>query len=167
MPDSSTRPGEQIPLSDEVLAVMRSAARKAVELREPFITPRAIILALADDAEVGPAIAGSVNLEKVLGADPDENSGIVRLLDEALADGEPPAMARYDTLAFKTPDGRSSLWLNRDAYRMFMEGAQRVDERYRPKHLALGVAAEAVRTPTVLTAIHIDPGAFTEAIYKL
>jgi hypothetical protein len=158
---------EQIPLSDELLNVMRKAARKAIDLREPFITPRAILLALLDDPTVGPAITNVVNRDKVLSATVDENFGVVRLIDDFLPEGEQAAMHRYDTLAFKTPDGRSSMWLNRDAYHIFTEGAQRVDERYYPKQLALGLAAEAVRAPGVLAAIRVEPGLLTDAIYKL
>ncbi len=158
---------EQIPLSDELLIVMRRAARKAIELREPFITPRALLLSLLDDPSVGTAMAAVVNREKVLAANVDENFGVVRLIDDFLPDGEQPAMTRYDTLAFKTPDGRSSMWLNRDAYHIFIEGAQRVEDRYYPKQLALGIAAEAVRAPGVLAAIRVEPGILVDAIYKL
>jgi hypothetical protein len=158
---------EQIPLSDELLNVMRRAARKAIDLREPFITPRAILLSLLEDPAVGPAIATVVNREKVLSANVDENFGVVRLVDDFLPEGEQPAMTRYDTLAFKTPDGRSSMWLNRDAHHIFIEGAQRIEDRYYPKHLALGVAAEAVRAPGVLAAIRVEPGLLTDAIYKI
>jgi hypothetical protein len=158
---------EQIPLSDELLNVMRNAARKAIDLREPFITPRAILLALLEDPAIGPGIEGVVNREKVLGAKVDENFGVVRLVDDFLPEGEQAAMARYDTLAFKTPDGRTSMWLNRDAYHIFIEGAQRADDRYYPKQLALGLAAEAVRAPGVLAAIRVEPGILADAIYKL
>lgn len=158
---------EQIPLSDELLSVMRNAARKAIDLREPFITPRAILLALLDDAAIGPAMAGVIIRDKVLSADVEENFGVVRLVDDFLPEGEQAAMTRYDTLAFKTPDGRSSMWLNRDAYHIFIEGAQRVDDRYYPKQLALGLAAEAVRSPGILAAIRVEPGLLTDAIYKL
>lgn len=158
---------EQIALSEELLGVMRNAARKAQELREPFITPRAVLLALLDDPGVGPAISGVVNREKVLAADVDENSVTARSIDELLPEGELPAIPRYDTLAFKTPDSRASIWLTREALRIFIEGAQRVDERYYPKHLALGFAAEAVHSPGVLAAIRVEPGFLADAIYKL
>lgn len=158
---------EQVPLSGELLAVMRRAARKAVELREPFITPRAILLSLLDDQSIGPALANVVNREKVLAAKVDENFGVVRLIDDFLPEGEQPAITRFDTLAFKTPDGRTSMWLNRDAYHIFIEGAQRVDDRYFPKQLALGLAAEAVRAPGILAAIRVEPGFLADAIYKM
>lgn len=158
---------EQLALSEELLGVMRNAARKAQELREPFITPRAILLALLDDPGVGPAISGVVNRAKVSAAAVDENAVAPRAIEEVLPNGEQPAMASYDTLAFKTPDSRASMWLTREALRIFIEGAQRVDERYYPKHLALGFAAQAVHSPGVLAAIRVEPGILADAIYKL
>jgi hypothetical protein len=157
---------EAVPLSEELLRTMRNAAKKAIELREPFITPRALLLALLDDGEVGPALRAVVNREKVLAADAEANYGVTRILEEE-PDGEEPAMARYDTLAFKTPDGRTSVWLARDAYSTFLEGARRVEERYQPKHLALGLAAQAVLAPGVLAAIRVEPGVFADAVYKI
>ena len=158
---------EHIPLSSELLGLMRRAAQKAIELKEPFITPRAILLALLDDPAMGPAIATVVNREKVAGVEVSESPGMTRLVEERMENGEQPAMARYDTLAFKTPDGRTSMWLNKDAYTIFIEGAQRVEDRYFPKHLALGLAAQAIHAPGLLTAIRVEPGVFADAIYKL
>ncbi len=146
---------EQIPLSNELLGVMRRAAQKAIELDESFITPRAILLALLDDEGIGPAIAGVVVREKVLAAQAGESTGMARLIEEPMEEGEQPAMIRYDTLAFKTPDGRTSMWLNKDALNMFLEGARRVNGAYAPKHLALGLAAQATHAPGVLCR---DPG---------
>lgn len=158
---------EQVPLTAELLGVMRRAAKKAIDLKEPFITPRAILLSLLDDPGIGPAIGGVVNRDRVLGAQVGENTGMTRLLEDHMENGEQPAMARYDTIAFKTPDGRTSMWLNKDAYNIFIEGAQRVDERYYPKHLALGLAAQAIHAPGVLAAIRVEPGVLADAIYKL
>lgn len=157
---------EAVPLTNALLATMRLAAKKTIELREPFITPRAILLALLDDAEIGPAIRSVVSEERVRGAHVEGHYGVARLPEET-ADGEQPAMARYDTLAFKTPDGRTSVWLSRDAYSIFAEGAQRAENGYTQKELALGLAAQAVFAPGVLSAIRVEPGIFSEAIYKL
>jgi hypothetical protein len=158
---------EQVPLTPELLGVMRRAAQRAIDLKEQFITPRAILLALLEDPGIGPAIAGVVNRDKVLSAQVGDNAGITRLLEDPMPEGEQPAMARYDTIAFKTPDGRTSVWLNRDAYSIFIEGARRVQERYYPKHLALGLAAEAITAPGVLAAARVEPGVLADAIYKL
>jgi hypothetical protein len=158
---------DQVPLSAELLGVMRLAARKAIELKEPFITPRAMLLSLLDDPGIGAAISSVVNREKVLAADVSENFGTTRLIEERMEHNEQPAMARYDTLAFKTPDGRTSMWLNKDAYNIFIEGALRVEDRYYPKHLALGLASQAIHAPGVLAAIRVEPGVLADAIYTL
>lgn len=148
---------DAVALSDELLKTMRLAARKAMDLREPFITPRAILLALLDDPTIGPPLARVVDKEKVLNAEVEENFGVIRSIDDRVQ-GEPPAMMRYDTLAFKTHDGRVSMWLSREAQQIFIEGAQRVEDRYYPKQLALGLAAQAVHSPGVLAAIRVEPG---------
>ena len=157
---------DQVPLTDELLALMRKAAQKAIEGNEAFITPRSLLLALLDDPHVGPPLASVVNRDRVLGAE-EAGTNALRLPDDVFATEEPAAMRRYDTIAFKTPDGRSSMWLNREAYRIFIEGAQRVEERYLPKHVALGMAAQAVHAPGMLTAIRVEPGVLADAIYKL
>jgi hypothetical protein len=158
---------EHVPLTMELMTVMRRAAQRAIDLKEPFITPRAILLSLMDDPALGHAIAEVVNRDKVLSAEVVESPGMTRLIEERMQDGEQPAMTRYDTLAFKTPDGRASMWLNKDAYTIFIEGAQRVEDRYFPKHLALGLASQATRAPGLLTAIRVEPGVLADAIYRL
>lgn len=158
---------EQVPLTMELMNVMRRAAQRAIDLKEPFITPRAILLSLMDEPSMGHAIAEVVSRDKVLSAEVVESPGMTRLIEERMQDGEQPAMTRYDTLAFKTPDGRGSMWLNKDAYKIFIEGAQRVEDRYLPKHLALGLAAQAVHAPGLLTAIRVEPGVLADAIYRL
>jgi hypothetical protein len=158
---------EQVPLTAELLAVMRRAARKAIELQEQFITARVLLLSLLEEPGVGAAISSVVNRENVLGADVGENAGMSRLLEERMQDGEQPAIARYDTLAFKTPDGSESVWLNKDAYKIFIEGAKRVEDRYSVKHLALGFAAQAIHAPGLLTALRVEPAMLADTIYKL
>jgi hypothetical protein len=83
--------------------------------------------------------------------------------------GERAAILRFNTLAFKVPNGSKSVWLSRDAFSAWNEGAKRVEEggRYMPKHLAFGIAADAIRTPGVLAALHLSPGEINEAILKL
>jgi hypothetical protein len=157
---------EYAALTTELLNVMRGAARKAIELKEPFITPRAMLLSLLDDPGVGPAIASVVSREKVRAAEIAESAGMTRLIDERM-NGEQPALTRYDTLAFKTPDGRTSMWLNKEAYSIFIEGAQRVEDAYYPKHLALGLAAQAIHAAGLLTAMRVEPGKLADAIYNL
>jgi hypothetical protein len=160
---------DQIPLSNELLVMMRNAARHAQRLREMFITPRAILLALLDDAALGPVLEGVVDRGKIEALPPAENprQGMVRKDEKGLESGEQPPLPRYDTLAFKTPDGKSSVWLGREAAAIFKEGLQRADRSYLPKHVAFGMATEAMRSPGILAALHVEPGAVTDAIYKM
>jgi len=140
---------DAVPLTEELLRTMRTAARKAIELREPSITPRAILLALLEDPQLGPLLANEVDKEKLLAADATDIFGT------------------EETLAFKTEDGRTSMWLSPDSYNIFTEGATRAEDRYYPKHLALGLAAQAMTTPSILSSIQTDPAKLTNAIYKL
>ncbi len=161
MPES-----DHIALSDELLALMRAAAQKALDLHETFVTPRALLLAMLDEPSIGPRIAGVVNRRKLLDA-AAAGTDAVRLEDDVLPSTGDPALARYDTLAFKTPDSGSSVWLDPQTYQILQEGARRVDDRYLPKHAALGMAAEAVHAPGELAALGVDAGALAEALYKL
>lgn len=160
---------EQIPLTNELLAVMRNSGRYAQQLREPFITARALLLALLDDPQIGASLGEVVPRDKLMLLAPSEDLRMTatRLPDTGLPTGEKAAMPRYDTLAFKLPDSTTSVWLSREAFSIFLEGANRVDTSYLPKHLAFGIAAEAVRTPGVLAALYVEPGKVTDAIYNL
>lgn len=140
---------DAVPLTEELLRTMRTAAKKAIEQREPSITPRAILLALLDDPQTGQQLSQAVDKDKILAATTGE------------------IFVTEDTLAFKTPDGRTSMWLNKEAFNIFTEGAHRANERYYPKDLALGLAAQAVTTPAILTSMQVDPAKLTAAIYKL
>jgi hypothetical protein len=160
---------EQIPLSDELLKVMRDSGAYALKLREPFVTARAVLLALLDDPEIGPAIAEVVPREKLTELEPsgDLRNAAARVPDAGLPAGERGALPRFDTLAFKLPEGNASVWLGREAYSIFCEGANRAEGRYLPKHLAFGLASEALRSPGILASIHVEPGKLTDAIYNI
>jgi hypothetical protein len=160
---------EQIPLSEELLAVMRNSGRYSQQLREPFITARALLLALLDDDRIGPTLGSVVPRERLLELEPagDVRATASRLPESGMAGGEKSAMPRYDTLAFKLPEGTASVWLSREAFTIFVEGANRAEETYLPKHLAFGLAAEALRTPGVLAALHVEPGRVTDALFQL
>lgn len=160
---------EQVPLSDELLTLMRRAAGIALRLREPFISSRALLLSLLDDRHAGPLLSAVVRRDKLeeLPVPDDIRKGIVRVPEQGLDPGEVAALVRYDTLAFKTPDGKMTVWLSHDAFAIFNEGARRVEDRYEPKHLAFGLAAEAIKTTGVLSALKVEPGSVTDAIYKL
>ncbi len=156
---------EQVPLSEDLLGTLRVAARWSLELREPFVTPRALLLALLEHPQAGVVLAGALNRERLRAARPDETLDATRTAD-ASVDGEPVALARYDTLAFKTPDGRTSMWLSRAAYRIFVEGAKRAGDGYSVKHLAAGMAGQAAASPAWLAAIPADSGALIHALYN-
>jgi hypothetical protein len=160
---------QQIQLSDELLKVMRDSGAYALKLREPFITARALLLALLDDPEIGPAIADVVSRDKLMALEPsgDSRNGAARISESDLPAGERGALPRFDTLAFKLPEGNASVWLGREAYSIFCEGANRADGRYLPKHLAFGLASEALRSPGILSTIHVEPGKLTDAIYNM
>lgn len=160
---------EQIPLSEELLAVMRNAGRYSQQLREPFITARALLLALLDDDRIGPTLASVIPRERLLDLESvdDGRAAAARLPESGTAGAEKQAMPRYDTLAFKLPEGTASVWLSREAFTIFVEGANRAEETYLPKHLAFGLAAEALRTPGVLAALRVEPGRVTDALFGL
>jgi hypothetical protein len=164
---------EWIPLSGELLAVMRGAAQHAGALNEPFITIRTLLLALLDDPQIGPVIAGVLPREALEGYTlPDDAATRLvasRVQEPNLEAGERPAMLRFDTLAFKLPGGEKSVWLSREANAVWNEGAKRVEAgaKYLPKHLAFGIAADAVRAPGVLAHLRVEPGKVTEALLNL
>ena len=62
-----------------------------------------------------------------------------------------------------------SVWLSREAFQVWNEAAKRVGdgEKFMPKHIAFGIAADAIRSPGILAAMHISPGDVTEALLKL
>ena len=164
---------EQIFLSDEILDLMRHAAELAATVREPFITVRTMLLALLDDPRLGSSLEEALPREKLMqyqmAAEAAKANIASRISEPQMEDGERAAMLRFNTLAFKVPDGTKSVWLSREAFTAWNEGAKRVEDggRYLPKHLAYGIAADAVRTPGVLAALHLSPGGINEAMLKL
>ncbi|MDP9024499.1 MAG: hypothetical protein M3N13_03870 [Candidatus Eremiobacteraeota bacterium] len=157
-------------VSPALLEVMRASALIATELREPFITMRALLLALLDEPQIGAAIARAVPREALEAYEVEPGAihrmTASRVLEPQMEAHERAALARFNTLAFKVPDGSRSVWLSREAYSAFCEGGQRVEEDapFAPKHLAYGIAADAVRAPGLLTTLQISPGALTDAL---
>ncbi|HTU70677.1 MAG TPA: hypothetical protein VMF11_10215 [Candidatus Baltobacteraceae bacterium] len=164
---------EQIFLSDEILALMRSAAALAGGMHEPFITVRTLLLALLDDPQIGPALTEVLPREKLETYELPDDAGTrltaSRIPEPHLQSGERAALLRFNTLAFKVPDGSKSVWLSREAYAVWNEAARRVGEgeQFLPKHLAFGIAADAIRSPGVLSAMRVSPGDVTDALLKL
>lgn len=164
---------EQIFLSDEILTMMRNAARIAGAMKEPFITVRTLLIAMLEEPQIGPALEEVLPREKLdayeMPQDAISRLTASRVQEPNLNGGERPAMLRFNTLAFKTPDGSKSVWLSREAYQVWNEAAKRVDDgdRFLPKHIAFGIAADAVRNPGVLAQLHVSPGDVTEKLLKL
>jgi len=164
---------EQIYLSDEILAMMRNAARLSGEMREPFVTVRTLLIALLEEPAIGPALAEVLPREKLeeytLPEDAVARLTASRVQETKLPSGERPALLRFNTLAFKVPDGSKSVWLSREAFAVWGEAAKRVrdNEPLLPKHIALGIAADAIRSPGILTAINISPGDVSDVLMKL
>ncbi|MHB8146821.1 MAG: hypothetical protein ACYDGM_06100 [Vulcanimicrobiaceae bacterium] len=160
---------EQVFLSEGLLRVMRTAAAITLRLGGSFITTRALLLALLEEPEIGVALADVIPKERLEALPASEGPKYIagRVPEPPLPIAERADMQRYDTLAFKVPDGTNSVWLSREALIVFQEGAQRAEGHYLPKHLAFGIAAQAVRTPGVLASLHVSPGAVNDAIYKL
>ena len=157
-------------VSPALLRVMREAARRATALHEPFITMRAVLLALLDDATLGTALGAAISREAIEAYEPHADAmprmTASRVLESRFDDRETAPFARFNTLAFKVPDGSRSVWLSREAYSAFCEGARRVEDgaHYLPVHLACGIAADAIRSPGLLSELGVSPGKITEAI---
>lgn len=157
---------DQIRLSAELLRLMRDAAKIANQIGEEFISTRSLLLAILDDPQIGEAVGEVVPREKLEALPISESmrARAARMPDLGLAVGERPAMQRYNTLAFKLPDGKASMWLSIEASTVFSEGAQRAEGEYMPKHLLYGIAGEAVRVAGILATLHVSPGSLTEAV---
>ncbi len=151
---------QQLRLAPDLLAVMRNGVAAAVAHDAPFVAPAHVMVGLLADARVGPALAPLVPREHVERAAEEAARKLPEVLplpEGALPQGEDGAFARYDTLAFRSPDGARTLYLDADAFHVFIEGARRASETYLPKHLVLGFTAEAVKDRNVLSLFGVDP----------
>jgi hypothetical protein len=164
---------EPIFLSDAIVTLMRNAAATAVRLKEPFVTIRTLLVTLLDDPLFGEKLAEVIPREKLeayeLPAEAAQRLTAKRVPEPNIQTGERAALLRFDTLAFKVPDGSRSVWLSHEAFNVWNEGAKRVNEgdQFLPKHLAFGIAADAVRSPGMLSALQISPGDVNEAILSI
>jgi hypothetical protein len=158
---------EQLRLAPDLLAVMRAGVTHALQRGGRFVAPPDLLRALLADPVVGPVLTGLVaheRLAKAALAAADKPPGVVEVADGAPAAGPPP-FPRYDTFAFRTADG--ALYLDADAQHLFIEGARRADDVYRPKHLALGFAEESVKDGDILTLFGADPQDVSLAVAAL
>jgi len=74
---------------------------------------------------------------------------------------------RYASLAFCALDRSRTLYLDGESVHVFIEGARRAEDVYRPKHLVYGFTAEAVKDREVLSLFGVDPEAVTKAVDAL
>ncbi len=161
---------DQLRLASDLLAVMRAGVTHAIERGAQFVAPPHLMLALLDEPNVGPPLAGFVRREK---AEKAAEAALAKLPEVAevpegpLPEGEKTAFQRYDTLAFCSTDTTRTLYLDREAYTLFIEGARRADEVYKPKHLVMGFVAVSVKDGEILSLLGPDPQQLTKAVYDL
>jgi hypothetical protein len=161
---------EQLPLAPDLLNVMRNSVSYALEHGAPYVAPAHLMLALLDDPGLGEALAALVPEERVrraADAAREKLSGVVEVPEGELAEGEHPPFPRYDTLAFRSRDALRTLYLDHEACHLFIEGARRADDAYRPKHLVLGFTAQAVKDPEIFGLLGSDPQDVTKAVIDL
>lgn len=161
---------EQLRLAPELLEVMRAGVAHANARAASFVAPPHLVLALLDDARIGRALSGLVVLEKVEAASaaaPSKLPEVTELPEGALPDGASAPFPRYDTLAFASTDRTRTLYLDRDAYAVFVEGAHRSVGDYRPEHLVMGFAAVANKDGEIRAMLGADPQRLTEALKAL
>jgi hypothetical protein len=161
---------EQLRLTPELLGVMRTSVAHAIEHAASFVTPAHLMLGLLAEPHVGEALRGLVPRERVRGAAESgavRLPGVVEVPEGAIPEGEHPPFVRFDTLAFRSPDGTRTLYLDHDAFRVFIEGARRAAETYQPKDLVLGFVAEALKDQEILGFLGSDPERVTAAIAAL
>ncbi len=161
---------DQLRLEADLIDVMRTGVTSAVECGAEFVAPAHVMLGLLADPRIGPAIAPLIPRDRVLQA---ANDALQKLPDVGeipegpLADGERTPFVRRDTIAFRSRDGEHTLYLDADAFRVFLEGARRAGEVYRAKHLVFAFTAEAVKERELLNLVGRDPQAVTKAVDAL
>ena len=161
---------EQLRLAPDLLAVMRTGVDNAIERGAQFVFPPHLLLALLDEPTIGSAVEGHVNREKVekaaeaaLAKLPE----VTELPEGSLPDDEKPPFQRYDTLAFTSRDGHRTMYLDHDAYHLFLEGARRANEVYKPKHLLMGFVAASVKDGEILALLGPDPQRINRDVSEL
>ena len=161
---------EQLRLGRDLIDVMRAGVTIAIERGAQFVAPPHLLLALLDDVRVGPAIAPLVRTERIGLAATEAAKKLPEVYEVPegpLPEGERLAFQRYDTLAFRSRDGARTLYLDADAYHLFLEGARRAGETYHPKHLVMGFTAESVKDRDLLSMIGPDPVKVTMSVSEL
>ncbi|HZX67711.1 MAG TPA: hypothetical protein VFE70_02450 [Candidatus Elarobacter sp.] len=142
---------DQLRLDPDLIGVMRFGVTSAVAHGASFVAPAHVVLGLLADPRIGPAIAPHIPRERVEQAAAQTRS---KLQDT-------------DTIAFLSRDGAHSLYLDADAFHVFLEGARRASDVYRTKHLVFALTAEAVKEQSLLALVGRDPQAVTSAVDAL
>jgi len=142
---------DQLALDADLIGVMRAAVTSALENGTTFVAPANVVLGLLADPRIGPAIAALIPRERVR---------------QAAADAQ-QELPEVDTVAFLSRDGAESLYLDADAFRIFVEGARRAGGTYRAKHLVFALTAEAVKERELLELVGRDPQGVTKAVDAL
>ncbi len=158
---------EQLRLAPELLEVLRTGVTTAIEHGAEFVAPPHLLLGLLADPQIGPVIDPLVPREHIIKAAAEAGKKLPEVAEVAagpLLAGEHPPFVRYDTLAFCSRDGTRTLYLDGDAYHVFIEGARRAVGVYRPKHLVYGFTAEAVKDRDLLSLFGSDPQSVTAAV---
>ena len=160
---------DQVLLSDELLAVVRSAVTFAAEYGATFVAPAHLLLALLDDPKVGPVLGEVLERGRIVAAARRPSAGGVHEVGEGvLPRGERAPFTRYDTVIFHSLDGQHQRWLNRDSFKMFNESAKRAGGgRFLPKHLALGFWVLAQDDRDSRSLLGQEPEKFKDAVYGL
>jgi hypothetical protein len=156
---------EQLRLDSDLLQVMRAAAAAAIAHGAQFVAPPHLLLGLLADQRIGAAIEPLVAGARVFEAagEPAKKPPEIVAHPEPQEDGEPP-FVRYDTLAFRSTDGGRTVYLDADAFHIFIEGARRAEGVYRAKHLVFGFTAEAVKDRDLLELFGADPQGVAKAV---
>jgi hypothetical protein len=158
---------EQLRLGDDLLDVLRAGVTTAIAHGAEFVAPAHVLLGLLADPRVGPVIDPLVPREQIDKAAEDaakKSPEVAEVPEGALPVGELQPFARYESLAFRSLDGTRTLYLDGDAYHVFIEGARRAEDVYRPKHLVYGFTAEAVKDRELLGLFGSDPQSVTKAV---
>jgi hypothetical protein len=162
--------GAQLRLDSDLLDVLRAGVSHALAHGAEFVAPPHLLLGLLADPVVGPAIAPLVPREKIDKAAAEcavKSPQRAEAPEEPHAGGDAEPFARYESLAFCSPDGTRRLYLDAESFRLFVEGARRAVDVYRAKHLVYGFAAEAVKDRELLSLFGADPQGVSKAVEGL
>jgi hypothetical protein len=161
---------DQLRLGSDLLTVLRTGVTIAIAHGAEFVAPPHMLLGLLADPDLGPVIAPLMPrdaIEKAAAEAVKKLPAVAELIDSQLGDDEHAPFPRYDTLAFRSLDGSRTLYLDNDAYHVFIEGARRAVGTYRSKHLVYGFTAEAVKDRELLSLFGSDPQSVTTAVEPL